>query len=682
MVLRAAALVLLPLFAPGFVACTDEVISPLDHAGGAGGASSSGGAGGAAPELYPLLACDPLVPSFCGYPFPSNVTTIADAATPTGRRIAFQPGGIPVAIDADPPSPDRWSYADGFSSGSAIIADFPDAVGDGLPSPWDLDASLDPASPTVLIDMEYGTRVPHWSEIDHDRNGDTTAPHPLLIHPAIPLRDGARYAVAIRGLVDASGNPIPATEAFAALRDELPSTEPSIEARRPLYDQIFGALEDAGVARDDLLLAWDFTTASRASNTGWLVHMRDDALDRVGDLGPTFTITSDMNDTGDTTNIAFKLKGTMHVPLYLDDPSPGGALRLNADGMPEPDPANPDYDVEFEILIPVSALSAPAKLLQFGHGLLGSHEDIESEHLRTFINQYNYVLFATKWIGLAEEDEAWIGSQLALGRLDTLTHMFDRFHQGVVNSLLLMRMMKGQMAADPTYGAYIDKTQRYYWGISQGGIAGGVYMALSTDVERGVLEVMGQPYSVLLNRSVDFDPFFTVLGARYPDARAQQLVLGMIQMQWDRVEPTGYTKYIFTDPFPGSPGGRKILMRAAVGDHQVSTFGAHVMARALGATVLDTQVRDVWGLTMKEGPIDAQAVLAEYDFGLPPEPTCDLPMTACEDPHGVLRKQDAARIQADEFLRTGKVVNACDNGVCDFSALSGCDGTEDPDPCD
>ena len=37
-----------------------------------------------APEVaWPNIGCDPLVPSFCGYPFPSNVHTLPDPDAPT-----------------------------------------------------------------------------------------------------------------------------------------------------------------------------------------------------------------------------------------------------------------------------------------------------------------------------------------------------------------------------------------------------------------------------------------------------------------------------------------------------------------------------------------------------------------------------------------------------------------------
>ncbi|MEM7436068.1 MAG: hypothetical protein AAF436_13005, partial [Myxococcota bacterium] len=38
---------------------------------------------------YPLLDCDPLVPEFCSFPFPSNVYAVDDDTTPTGRRVSF-----------------------------------------------------------------------------------------------------------------------------------------------------------------------------------------------------------------------------------------------------------------------------------------------------------------------------------------------------------------------------------------------------------------------------------------------------------------------------------------------------------------------------------------------------------------------------------------------------------------
>ena len=54
--------------------------------------------------------------------------------------------------------------------------------------------------------------------------------------------------------------------------------------------------------------------------------------------------------------------------------------------------------------------------------------------------------------------------------------------------------------------------------------------------------VPGGPYPILLARSVDFDPYFAVLKARYPNPPDRILLLSMIGLVWDRAEPGGYMR--------------------------------------------------------------------------------------------------------------------------------------------
>src|SRR5690349_16104345 len=82
---------------------------------------------------WPHLTCDPLVPSYCGYPFPSNVFTIADSKTPTGRRVQLDEGMLPVALNGGRSNGEPWSKSDGFSSGATLLALLPGATITGLP---------------------------------------------------------------------------------------------------------------------------------------------------------------------------------------------------------------------------------------------------------------------------------------------------------------------------------------------------------------------------------------------------------------------------------------------------------------------------------------------------------------------------------------------------------------------
>ena len=630
----------------------------------------------AAPAVdWPHVTCDPLVPEKCGYPFPSNVYTVPATDTPTGRRVQLDDAMLPVASNGVRASGAPWSKSDGFSASGSLLAFLPGATAAGLPPVDDPKRSLEADCPTVILDTVTGQRVLHFSEVDR-AEGDS-AQRSLVIHPLVPLVDGRRYIVAVRK-VNGDKGAIAPTPAFKALRDLEVSTEPSIAARRGLYEDIFTRLGAANVARDDLQLAWDFTTASRENVTGWLLSMRDKSLAIAGDAGPAYRIES-VDETWETAEMAYRIHAVMTAPLFVDPPGPGAVLRFGADGMPEPDPAKPTYDVPVEIVIPKSALTTPAPLLQYGHGLLGSRSQIEAENFRKLANAKNYVIFGTDLAGMASDgDRIHISDVIASGKIERISTMFDRLHQGFTNALLAMRMMKNAFAKDPKFGKFVDPTKRYYHGISQGGIAGGVYMAATTDVERGVLEVMGQPYTLLLHRSVDFHLFFIVLRTSYPDTRDQQLVLALVQMLWDRVEPSGYTKYLRSG-LPNTPA-HEVLMRSALGDHQVTTWGAQVMARAVGAKHLDSGLGDLFGLE-KTGAATGGSFYTEYDFGLPKEPLCNVPNSVCEDPHGLVRKLQPAEDQLDAFLRTGEGKNFCANGVCKFPEQSGCDGSKPPDLC-
>jgi hypothetical protein len=604
---------------------------------------------------WPTLECDPIVPEYCAFPFPSNVFTVADASTPSGRRVQLSEAMVPVASNGAMTTLDPFNTRDGFSPGIAMMAFLPGAVIDGLPRPDSIDASLADDSPTVLLDAETGERVPHWAELD--MSTDDESRRTFMIRPAVRLEDERRYIVAIRQVVDAMGAPISTSPAFAALRDRTDSDEPSVEARRGLYTDIFARLEDAGVPRSDLQLAWDFTTATREDNTGWLVGMRDEAFDQVGPDGPPYVLdTVDMDWSAD---VALRIIGRMEVPLYLDQPGVGGVINLGDDGRPV---QNGTTEYPFEVLVPYSAMTEPAALLQFGHGLFGGHENVED--LGPFANSHNLVVFAFDWLGMSEPDALPTAGLLSGGDLAAFETLPSRLMQAQVNALLGMRMMSGRFVNEPMIqfagASAIDPSERYYFGASLGGIMGSVYMSLTTDVERGGLGVPGQSFNLLLFRSEAFDPFFDILRLTYEDPRDIHMMLSAAMLLWDRVEPTGYSKYIRSGEL-SMP--HEVLVQVAIGDHLVSNFGSHVMARTIGMPLLTPAVRSVWGIEEVESGHVGSAMI-EHDFGLPPIPLDNVPMREGDDPHGVLWSYPVGIDELEHFLRYGEVMMFCD-GVCD-----------------
>lgn len=602
--------------------------------------------------------CDPLVPTHCGYPFPSNVYLVEDDARTTGRRVAFGATTLPKNAQNVQAVPDEFARSDGFSAGAALMTHLPGATVTGLPTPLSIEASLSDSSPTIVLNAETGERVPHFSELDMSTDG--AEQRAFMLRPVARLADATRYIVAVRHVVDASGVALEPSDAFRALRDGSDSSEPSVQSRRALYADIFARLEAHGVSRKDLQIAWDVTTASLANNTAWMLSVRDRALASVGSDGPPYVIDKVIDDY--STDTARKIEGRITVPLYLDQPGPGGKFVFGGDGLPT---QNGTAQYPFTVLIPKSATTGtPGIVVQNSHGLFGTRSEMEG--FQPQANQFGWVLVATDLVGMASEDLGNIAQIITGGDIGSFHSVPDRLSQGFVNMLLVTRMMRGAFARDPQVQfagkSAIDTTKSYYFGASQGGIMGATFMALTPDVLHGGLGVPGQPYNLLLNRSVDFDPYFNVIRASYPNALDVQLLLGLVQMQWDRAEPTGYSHHIARDPLPGCPP-HSVLMQVAIGDHQVTTLGAHVMARAIGAKSLLPANRKIFGVEEVQAPYSGSAII-EASFGLPPEPITNTPMREGEDPHGKLRKVPVAAETLRQFLDTG-VANALCNGVCD-----------------
>ncbi|MCB1843800.1 MAG: hypothetical protein KDI09_12625, partial [Halioglobus sp.] len=397
---------------------------------------------GPGPDVVPPPpGCDPLAPSYCGFPYPNNYWTRADAATVTGLRLALPQVIMPATVGGEQSSPDAFNEMDGFSAGIAAMTHMPGATVTGLATSVTIEASLRADSPTVILNTATGERLAHWVDLDEyvveaKRRVDDDAPRPrftlerdidelreeqaLMLRPAIRPEDATRYIVAIRNVLDADGNPLEASPGFRALRDNTPSDDPVIESRRAHFEGIFAALEAQGIARGSLQLAWDYTTASRENNTRAMLHMRDDALARFPD-GVPYSI--EVRNESLIDGIACRLEVTFDVPLYMTKGEAGGLLNLGDDGLPE---QNGSYPYAAALIVPMSAQTEAAPLVAFGHGQLGAKEQVLGA--QPIAATQNLAFFGLDWKGFASDDVGTVvgalggGNHLADARLADWLH--------------------------------------------------------------------------------------------------------------------------------------------------------------------------------------------------------------------------------------------------------------------
>jgi hypothetical protein len=662
--------------------------------------------------------CDPIDPARCLLPWPNDYFTRADPSTPTGRRVALDLEAMPRNKHGVPIDPSDFNRADGFSPGQTIVVkvpglDTPEALRrTGAVPDTDLARTYDRHQPVVVIDTRTGRRHLIWAELDS--NASTPGATALLIHPGVNFKEGHRYIVALRDLRDASGHLLHAGTAFRRYRDRIHTSDQQFEQRRPHMEGIFRTLRRAGIPRYNLYLAWDFTVASAHSLASRALSIRDDAFAQLGDRNlkdlkvqghaPPYTIDSVTDFTpAEQPNVARRVEGHVTVPCYLNKVGcpPGSRFQLGPDGLPERIPGN-TYQAHFICNIPRSASpTARARPSLYGHGLFGDAGEVRADNVEQLGNENNVIVCAADWIGMADED---VGNAITvLQDLSRFPSLADRLQQGYLDFMYIGRLLihPDGFAANPAFQvngkSVLDTRRLFYYGNSQGGIAGGALTALEPDLNRSVLYVGAMNYSLLLQRSVDFDDYALVLYPYYPDELDRSLILSMIQMLWDRGDPDGYAWHMTSDPYPNTPR-HTVLQLLSFGDHQVANIATEVEARTIGSRIRRPAVdpgrhadkQPYYGIpTIHHFPYRGNGLVvwdigplrppgcgapgAPECLGTPTPPTTNTPPRIGVDPHDLVIDSEARiRRQISEFLRIdGKLINVCGAAPCHAAGWTG-----------
>lgn len=630
--------------------------------------------------------CDELVPEYCMLPYPSDFWRVETAEGSGEYRLNFHEDTFPIddhGLHIDPVR-GKWNDLHGYPVMPAITTYFPrmdESSIDGCARWWNMEKSEDiSTSLTVLLDTVTMKQVPHWVELDHSSNiSDITGKHALLIWPTTALEFDRRYIVGIKPMLNKDKVAIKASDQYVKMVNNQYTHNDGATKRQQHYNSnIFNKLREVGIEAKDLIQAWDFTTNTKSDVTGRMIHARDDSSRRLSAgkrNGPEYRITSVELDTSDL--VGKRIKGEFRMPTYLNTHKPIPSARLVLDNNSRPIFQSYEW-YRFEVIVPKAFVEEPgsAGILQYGHGLFGNLHEVEygsSTYMYEDATDYGYILCASTWLGLSEQDIAALGEIIAIDVTD-FQYVPDRTTQGMINALGLMKLMKGDFMNDPVMltssGASIinpDKTA--YMGNSEGGIFGSVYMSLTQDVTRGCLGVPGGPYSLLLPRSLDFGMEFDVMKVRYSDPVDRINLMQVLQMLWDRAEPAGYMSSINKDLFPDTPK-HEVILHYGLGDAQVSWLGAHAIARSVDAVMYASNAKEnnenFYGFELLDDVttmVNGRSAIQGFDYMSPQAPIYNKPPLKEGDTHECPRKDDRAQAQMGHFFLTGEIKNTC-GGTC------------------
>jgi hypothetical protein len=412
---------------------------------------------------------------------------------------------------------------------------------------------------------------------------------------------------------------------------------------------MFDGLATAGVDKTELVLAWDFVTASDTFLRSDLTTMRDAAVAAIGTNGANLAFSA--TEQPPINGIYKAYAGTYKAPNFLSNGENDDSIfTRGADGLPT---MNGMRDANFAALIPdcVTTQPGPHTTIVFGHGLFGSAKEYLADNFtQSLAEQYCFIIVAGDFIGLTSRQLTL--ATLSVNDLNKGYGITEKLGQSIIDFTALENVVRGPMAQSDQFKAngmpVIDPAHTYYVGGSLGGIMGNVFMAYNPNITRGVLAVPGGVWSMLFERSNAWHLLQGAAMGSYTNPETYQLLIAFFGMAFEPYDAITTAEHVIKDPLPGVPA-KDILMWYSEGDCLVSNITTEMVARTMGITMIDPAVKQVWGMTAAPGPmVNGINVFNDHPTPLPPD--TNIPPAEDNGTHSGINRKPAALRMVEAFL--------------------------------
>jgi len=296
-------------------------------------------------------------------------------------------------------------------------------------------------------------------------------------------------------------------------------------------------------------------------------------------------------------------------------------------------------------------------------------------------NTNGFIITAMDWRGMSSFDLLMV-IKVLMSTPKTFEGVRDNLIQGYANKLALQHFTRHGLLDSDWVQFKTGFNQKHpvplhrglhptsvFYGISQGGILGAGYSALSGPtklIDRTILGVPGTPFALVLTRSLDFDGYDAILLLNFYNNRHVRILLSLVQMAWDPVEGSGMLAPPLTEPFP------TMLLQAGLGDVEVPTIACEALARGLNAETLPNGPREIYEIPVadftdirlgaSETPpaiLTELMYLDEYDH----LPAGDR-KRHINSVHFCVRQDPLLIMQITEFVNEGEIIDPCELDRC------------------
>jgi hypothetical protein len=604
-------------------------------------------------------------------PYPSNRYAVEDSSTNTGIRVNIDATNTADAIlGSYPVTLEQLNALDGFSTTGGLVVKLSRPIEPrGLVKLPKADPPiLDPVreaseyttadSPIILVNVDPDSPeyeqpvglVPFYYEQAKD-DFYISDEFTLIVHPAVPLRPGTKYAFAVTdSLKSKDGTAIGRSEGTSRALGS--STDPYEVGLRDALT----ILEDAvGLDRKHVVGASVFTTAS--------IH--DDVIEMakasraapVPAIVDAWTVQQDELATSKRVNF----RATYPAPEFRKA-KPDGKWQIGANGAPEVQKVE---NLEVYLAFSDATQSGPRPVVIYGHGLGGDKGGVwgTAGRLET-IDPKGAAVFA---IDSPEHGSrggggtALTASVFGFFGIDPDTLEFDigrardNFRQMASDQLELVRLIKSLSTLDllpmgaPDGVPDLDVSRILYIGHSFGSVQGATVFALAPEIKQATWNVGGAGLMMLLR---DSNTFSLVVGSLTPTGTpfgAVARFMAATQAIVDPGDPLNYARNCTLEALPGVEGWtpRDVLLQEVVNDNIVPNSTSEALARAAGMQIMN-RITDASGFEPVNAPATsnvngaATGVLCQFDKG-----------DGKTAEHGELIFTEDANQQYTEFFKTG-----------------------------
>ena len=618
--------------------------------------------------------------TFFAHPFPSDLRREPDG---TARFVGWPNPFSNTLISAYIESTDR--LLDGFSPATPVYLRF-DAPIDPASLPKDPPAAVAPSSSVQLVDVdpaspEKGQRrlvQLHWQETVAE--GSYWQPNTLAVMPILgrPLRPKTRYAVVVTSAIRAKNG---GSVAPSADLEEVLGTRPAsarTQKTKDLFAPALTELASTGIATKDVVHLTVFTTNDP---TAEVFAIADDVKANV--TPPTAT-----GWTAKETNADYDAYEGSYGPSpnyqsgttpYRKPPDGGGFVF--EDGKPK---LQGTFDLRFALAVPnATKCPVPADgypIVLYAHGTGGDY--------RSFLDDGTARALAERCLASMGIDQIFHGTRPGSpapddpqrdSKIQLLFFNFDNTFAArtnnrqsaidVVQQARLFTETKTKVPANVSRTGVdiaFDPSRVLFFGHSQGGLNGPLFLASSDLARGGVLSGAGSVLVVALlekTKPVDVSAAVRVLLGLSDEERAKELnvfhpALALAQTIVDATDPIHYGAFITTTPregfAPKSIYQTEGIAADGTGDTYAPPRGIEALAVSMSLPRIAPGVRTIpeaeWA-KLADVSLVPEGIRGNLGGGRATGALAQFPPSPGRDGHFVVFDVPEARSQAATFCR-------------------------------